>query len=145
MAVLLFPVSLFGARTHSLIFLFQPSAKNYAPKIGYSARSAISRCPYQRLQLCGNARCTSLNIIFLTDCKFGNFLARIAAIFKIAFVFAQHPISFGLGALLSELNVKLRGAALLRRPSQLTGWTSSFRAASINNAFCLLRFSARPG
>ena len=41
-------------------------------------------CLHQRLQLCGNPRCTSLNIMFLTHCKCCNFLAMIAVSSEIA-------------------------------------------------------------
>jgi hypothetical protein len=59
----------------------------------------------------------ALNTIFLTACKFCNFLASAAVTIKIESVFAHFFINAVLGAQLSELNVKLRGCALLRSPA----------------------------
>ena len=81
-AVLHFPVHFFGPHTVSFSFPHLALQQNICAEKNCSlARSAITRCPHQRLQLCGNARCTSLNIMFLTACIFCNFLAKIAAIF----------------------------------------------------------------
>ena len=40
--------------------------------------------------------------------------------------FAHVAIATARGACLSELNVKLRGSALLRRPARTPGWASLF-------------------
>jgi hypothetical protein len=58
-----------------------------------------------------NVHYASLNIMFLTVCKFCNFLASVAAIFENILCLALVGIVSARGAGLSELNVKLRGCA----------------------------------
>ena len=89
--------------------------KKTAPKnLSYGAKRS-SRCSHQRFQLCDNVSFVSLNIMFLTACKFINFRARVSATLDEMHLVSCFITSGALGAGLSELNVELRGSPAFGR------------------------------
>ena len=81
----------------------------------YYARSATGVVRINVFQLCGNVRCTSLNISFLTPCKYCNFLASLEALeylLRFQFVRASQNVALGYLSLTSKFTRRWKQAKL---------------------------------
>jgi hypothetical protein len=92
-----------------LLFPRRVSPEIDAPKIGHMARSVAKFCRINAFSYASKLHYASLNIMFLTACKYGIFHATASASLNKYPAVLCFAISSGREACLSELNVKLRG------------------------------------